>query len=95
MLRRLPDLLKSDTKVLVLQPGGNDARRGESAATADNIAAIGQAAEARGVKVVMLVHLGRLAPSHERLADGQHFSAGGHAAFASQLAPMVSSACGR
>ena len=94
MLRRLNGVLAKDTKVLILQPGGNDARRGE-AGRADNIAAITQAANARGVKVVMLDALGRLAPD-ARLPDGQHFSAAGHAAFAAYLAPRVRSAgaCG-
>ncbi len=94
MLRRLNGVLKKNTRVLVLQPGGNDARRGQSGRGA-NIAAITQTANARGVKVVMLESLGRLAPS-ARLPDGQHFSATGHAVFAAYLAPRVraAGACG-
>jgi acyl-CoA thioesterase-1 len=90
MLRRLNSVLSKDTKVLILQPGGNDARRGESGGP-QNVAAITQAANARGIKVVMLESLGRLAPP-ARLPDGQHFSAAGHATFAAYLAPRVRAA---
>ena len=94
MLRRLPGLLGKDTKVLVLQPGGNDARQGVGGRAA-NIAAIRAQAAARGVRVVMLESLGRLASAH-RLPDGQHFSAAGHGAFAAYLAAQVrtAGACG-
>lgn len=94
MLRRLPPLLTKGTKVLILQPGGNDARRGMSGRGA-NISAIRAQAEARGVRVVMLEALGRIAGAH-RLPDGQHFSAQGHVQFAAYLAPQVraAGACG-
>jgi len=94
MLRRLPGAIGKDTRVLILQAGGNDARRGEGASTSANVAAIEAYARGRGIAVVTLDQLGRLAPG-ERLADGQHFSAAGHAAFAAYLAPRVrSAACG-
>ena len=94
MLRRLPGAIGKDTRVLILQAGGNDARRGEGASTAANVAAIEAYARDRGITVVTLDQLGRIAPG-ERLADGQHFSAAGHAAFAAYLAPRVrSAACG-
>jgi len=94
MLRRLNGVLAKDTKVLILQPCGNDARRGESGGS-QNVTAITQAAQARGIKVVMLESLSRLAPS-ARLPDGQHFSAAGLATFAAYLAPRVraAGACG-
>ncbi|MBM3607532.1 MAG: esterase, partial [Alphaproteobacteria bacterium] len=85
MLRRLPNLLTKGTRVLIIQPGGNDARRGQGG-TAQNIAQMRAMAEARGVRVVMLEALGRIARAH-RLPDGQHFSAQGHAQFAAYLAP--------
>jgi acyl-CoA thioesterase I len=93
MLQRLPKALGKDTKVLILQPGGNDDRRGEGGSVQGNIAAIQAYAQARGVKVVMLESLGRIAAAH-RLPDGQHFSAQGHAAFAAYLAPQVRAAGG-
>jgi acyl-CoA thioesterase I len=94
MLRRLPASLAKDTKVLILQPGGNDARRGDGANTQDNIARIQSYAKERNVTVIMLDRLGSIAGSY-RLPDGQHYSAEGHAAFAAYLAPQVmsSAAC--
>lgn len=95
MLRRLPSVLGKDTKVLILQPGGNDGRRGEGGNMAGNISAIQSYAQARGVRVVMLEALGRIAGPY-RLPDGQHFSAQGHAAFATHVAPEVrAAACSR
>jgi acyl-CoA thioesterase-1 len=91
MLARLPGALDKDTRVLILQPGGNDQRRGAGGDRAGNIAEIRRIATARGIKVVMLDRLGQIAGSH-RLADGQHFSAAGHAAFAANLAPQVKAA---
>lgn len=95
MLRRAAGVIGKDTKVLILQPGGNDARRGEGGNVAGNVAAIQAFARARGVQVIMLESLGRIAGAH-RLPDGQHFSAQGHAAFAASLAPQVRAAgvCG-
>ena len=94
MLQRLPRVLKPSTKVLILQPGGNDGRRGEGDDTASNVAAIRAFAASRLVQVVMLESLGRLASAY-RLQDGQHYSAEGHAAFAAYLAPSIlaSAAC--
>ncbi len=91
MLARLDGVLGKDTRVLILQPGGNDQRTGRGGERAANIAEIRRRASARGIKVVMLDSLGRIAGAH-RLADGQHFGAGGHALFAAQLAPQVKAA---
>ena len=91
MLARLPGVLGKDTRVLILQPGGNDQRRGAGDARAGNIAKMRGIATARGIKVVMLDRLGQIAGAH-RLPDGQHFSAAGHAQFAAHLAPQVKAA---
>ena len=87
-LRRLPGVLTKDAKVLILQPGGNDARRGEAQDTIGNVDAIRRFAGERNLHVVMLDRLGAMAPQH-RLPDGQHFTADGHAVFAAWLAPRV------
>jgi acyl-CoA thioesterase-1 len=94
MLKRLPGAIKPTTRVLILQPGGNDDRRGEGSDTRANLEAMRAHAAARNIQVVMLERLGRLASAH-RLPDGQHFSAEGHAAFAAYLAPTIlaSAAC--
>ena len=91
MLARLPGVLSKDTRVLILQPGGNDRRRGAEGERAGNIAKMRGIASARGIKVVTLDQMGQIAGAH-RLADGQHFSAAGHAQFAAHLAPRVKAA---
>jgi acyl-CoA thioesterase-1 len=91
MLARLPGTLDKNTRVLILQPGGNDRRRGVEGSRAGNIAAIKQAATARGIKVVTLDGIRQIAGPH-LLGDGQHYSAAGHAAFAAHLAPRVRAA---
>ena len=88
MLARLPRAVGKDTRVVILQPGGNDGRRGEGWDTAANVAEIERQLSARGITMITLDGLGRLAGAY-RLADGQHFSAEGHAAFAAHLAPLV------
>lgn len=96
MLQRLPRALKKETKVVILQPGGNDARRGLGDDRSANIAEIERQLGARGIIMITLDSLGRLARPY-RLADGQHFSAEGHAAFAAHLLPRViaTGICGR
>ena len=91
MLARLPSALDKNTRVLIFQPGGNDRRRGTEGSRAGNIAKVKSIASARGVTIVMLENIGKIAGAH-RLADGQHFGAGGHALFASHLAPRVRAA---
>lgn len=91
MLTRLSGVIAKDTRVVILQPGGNDARRGEGGATQSNIAEIRRRLSQQNISVVILDQLGKIAPQH-RLPDGQHFSAAGHAAFAANLAPRVTAA---
>jgi acyl-CoA thioesterase I len=91
MLARLPGILGKDTRVLILQPGGNDERAGRGNERAGNIAEIRRRAAARGVSVVMLERLGPIAGAY-RLPDGQHFSARGHALLASHLVSRVKAA---
>lgn len=88
MLRRLPRVIAKDTRVLILQPGGNDRRRGLGDQREENISAIRAYAEQRGIKVVMLDRLQRLAPA-ALLPDGQHFNEQGHITFAEHLLPQV------
>lgn len=94
MLQRLPRALGRDTKVLILQPGGNDARRGEAGDRAANIAAIQQQAASRGITVVMMERLQSIAGPY-LLGDGQHYSAQGHAQFAAYVLPQVKAAACR
>lgn len=89
MLARLNAAVPNGTSIVILQPGGNDARRGEGGSREGNIAQIRQRLAARHIKVIMLGHLGQIAPKETRDPDGQHFNAQGHAAFAAWLAPQV------
>lgn len=92
MLTRLNSAVPNGTSIVILQPGGNDARRGQGASREGNIAEIRQRLAARHIKVIMLGHLGQIAPKNTRDPDGQHFNAQGHAAFAAWLAPQVMAA---
>jgi acyl-CoA thioesterase-1 len=89
MLQRLNSAVPDGTQIVILQPGGNDARRGEGASRAGNIAAIQQQLAARHIKVIVT---GMAAPASTRDPDGQHFNASGHAAVASSLVPRVMAA---
>ncbi len=95
MLARLPGVLGPKTKLVILQPGGNDERTGDPGATSGNIAAIAREVAAHKARLLMFSNPGLVA-GDERLPDGQHFSARGHARFAAWLAPQVRAAgvCG-
>jgi acyl-CoA thioesterase-1 len=84
MAARLPKLLTRQTRVVILQPGGNDS--GPDRANA--IAQIERTLSDRKIALVMLDRPGQLARAYQ-LPDGLHFSAEGHAAFASFLLPKV------
>jgi acyl-CoA thioesterase I len=94
MLARLDAAVPSGTRVLILQPGGNDARGGAAPGErAANIAAIRRRMQARRTPVVVFDRLGAF--RRWRLPDGQHYSAEGHAAMAAQVLPQVLRALGR
>lgn len=84
MAARLPRLLTKQTKVVVLQPGGNDS----GADRAAGIARIEQLLAERKIALVTLDRPGQIARGYQ-LPDGLHFSAEGHAAFASYLLPKI------
>ena len=93
MLVRLDRAVPKGTKVVILQPGGNDARRGvDEGAAAANVAEIQRRLEARGVSVILLEALGRIGGRENRDPDGMHFNAAGHRAFAEWLLPKVQAA---
>ena len=93
MLGRLGSAVPSGAKIVILQPGGNDARKGSGADRAGNIAAIVQRLNARGIKVIMLENGNfRGLPLQ---ADGLHLTAEGYRAIAQRMLPEVTSAMGR
>lgn len=96
MLARLGSAVPDGTRVVILQPGGNDARRGVGAdQRAANIAEIRRRLAARGIRVIMLERIRALTPQASRHPDGQHFDARGHAAVAAHLVPQVIAAIGK
>jgi acyl-CoA thioesterase I len=53
MLARLDSSVPDGTRLVILQPGTNDGRRGASAGAATNVPQIIQKLRARGIKVIM------------------------------------------
>jgi acyl-CoA thioesterase-1 len=93
MLARLPGVIAKDTKVVVFQAGGNDARQGVAGDSAANIAAIRNIVSAHGAKLVTMGNVGSIAGPY-LLPDRQHFSVEGHVAFASSVLAEVRGALG-
>src|SRR5262249_10886069 len=54
MLGRIDGAVPSGTSIVILQPGGNDRRKGQDAATSGNVAAIEAKLRSRGIRVIML-----------------------------------------
>jgi len=93
MLSRLGTAVPNGTKVVILQPGGNDMRRGAGADRGANISAIQQRLNARGIKMIMLENGNfRGLP---RQSDGLHLTPDGYRAIAQRLLPNVMSTVGR
>ena len=89
MLERLDRAVPNGTSAVILQPGGNDRRKGRPDRTAD----IQSRLSARGIAVIMLGNsmLGGL--PHQ--PDGQHLTPEGYHMLAESLASQVSGAIGR
>jgi len=95
MAARLDSAVPAGTRIVILQPGGNDRRKGAAASTGGNVATIVSRLNARGIKVIMLER--PLAGMAEALRhpDGQHLSAEGYRALAARVLPQVTTAIGR
>jgi len=96
MLARLDSAVPPGTQLVILQPGGNDRRRGSEGSRAGNIAQIKSRLAARKIKVVVMENnlLGAI-PSSERQPDGTHFTPKGYARLAASILPSVLSAIGK
>lgn len=91
MLSRLKASISKRTRLVILQPGGNDRRRGISRGTRkNNIRRIKRYLRNRGIAVVMLRNrlIGSVAKRYRR-PDGQHFKGDGYRALAARLLPRV------
>jgi acyl-CoA thioesterase-1 len=94
MLRRMDAAVPNGTRIVILQTGGNDERRGAGGDAGANTAQITSKLEARGIKVIPLV-LSTYAPASTRDPDGEHYNAQGHAVVAAGLLPQVIAAAGK
>jgi acyl-CoA thioesterase-1 len=93
MLRRMDRAVPKGTSVVILQPGGNDGRKGKFGETGDNVAEIRSRLAARGVKVIMMENSAfRGLPKQP---DGQHATPDGYRMLAESVASEVASAVGR
>jgi acyl-CoA thioesterase-1 len=89
MLARLGSAVPDGTQLVIFQPGGNDARRGQGGDRRGNIAEIKRRLAARHIKVLMIGKIVQIAPRDTRDPDGEHFNARGHTAIARSLVPRV------
>ena len=101
MLARLDSAVPNGTRVVILQPGGNDFVRrrgglgGGSEARAENVEQIVSRLRSRGIQVIMLENqtLGAM-PAQYHQPDGQRLTPEGYRQLASWLLPQVASALG-
>jgi len=91
MLQRLGSV-PNGTRVVILQPGGNDRRRGSEDDRAGNVAAIESRLAARGIKVIILENGTFRSPPHQ--PDGQHLTPEGYRMVAESLVGQVEAALG-
>jgi len=89
MLRRLDSAVPNGTSVVILQPGGNDGRKGRP----DRTAEIESRLSAKGIRVIMLPNSAFHGMPHQ--PDGQHLTPEGYHMIAEQLASQVAGAIGR
>ena len=91
MLARLDSAVPQGTRVVILQPGSNDRKRGVGEGERDsNLSQIKSRLAARKIKVVMMG--GSLFQSVKRShlqGDGIHITAAGHAKLAANILPQV------
>jgi acyl-CoA thioesterase-1 len=93
MLARLDAAVPADTRIVILQPGGNDLRFGYTKEErANNIRAMVAKLQKRGIRVIVADNLQGLLAQHS--ADGIHFNGEAHALIAKKLYPQVAGALG-
>lgn len=93
MLGRMDGVVPKGTSAVILQPGGNDRRKGSGADRAGNIAEIEKRLSARGVRVIMLENQALQGLPHQ--PDGVHLTPEGYRMLAESLVSQVAGAVGR
>jgi acyl-CoA thioesterase-1 len=94
MLNRLESAVPSGTQIVILQPGGNDRRKGGTDRAA-NLAEIVSRLRAKHISVIVLDRL-VAGVSHQYVQpDGQHLTAEGHDVVAERLLRHVLAQVGR
>jgi len=94
MLARLGSAVPPGTQVVLLQPGGNDRRKGVSG-RGENISTIVSRLQGRGIKVIVLERILAGMSSAQIQPDGQHLTAEGYRIIAARVLPQVIAAAGR
>jgi acyl-CoA thioesterase-1 len=89
MLRRMDRAVPNGTSAVILQPGGNDGRKGSR----DRTAEIQSRLSGRGIAVIMLPNNVFKGLPHQ--PDGQHLTPEGYHMIAESLASQVAGAIGR
>ena len=92
MLARMSGLLSRDTKIVILQPGGNDRRKGKTDEQS-NVSSIQADLSGRGIALVMVPNTMLRGKPHQ--PDGQHLTPEGYHQLAEELASSVEAALGR
>jgi acyl-CoA thioesterase-1 len=93
MLRRLNRVVPQGTRIVILQPGGNDRRKGMANDRETNISQIHSRLSARGIRMIMLEnHMLRGLPHQP---DGMHLTPEGYHMLAERLVSEVSGAIGK
>ena len=87
MLERLEASVPSNTVIVILQPGGNDKRKGVENKRAPNIAKIRQRLKAKGITVIMMEN--PVFRRYPKQADGQHLTPAGYHDLARWVLPKV------
>jgi acyl-CoA thioesterase-1 len=87
MLNRLDRAVPPGTRVVILQPGNNDWRKGVAEQVEGNIAVINNRLAARGIKVIVAANSLNRGLPHQ--VDGQHLTAEGYRLLAMALLPEV------
>ena len=92
MLARLNAAVPKGTSAVILQPGGNDRRKGEND-TAQNIAEIQNRLAAKGMRVIMMDN--GMLRGLPKQPDGQHLTPEGYHMLAEAIAGQAEGALGR